>query len=162
MPLVQPASLYQKAPFLRVASLSSSRLANGFSATQLCLLQLPRVITVEGSSAGLKRSDFFSSVCIWVKLFSPCDSALRESHCLLRSDNHTPLLHWEICLYLSFITCFAIRHPDSQSSSTSLSSTHVRTLMYMSINERTIHYSLCEEHAICSSHVAFNKQMEWH
>lgn len=73
MPPVQSTLWYQRPPLLRAALLSSNRLANGFSAAQLCLPHLPRVITVEGLSAGLKRSVFFSSFVFGTQLLSLCD-----------------------------------------------------------------------------------------
>lgn len=84
MPPVQPASQYQKPPFLCVSFLSSSRLTNGFSATQLCLPLLPRVITAEGSSASLKRSDFFLPLNLAHFCF-PYLTVCWVTHCFLSS-----------------------------------------------------------------------------
>lgn len=78
---------------------SRSRLANGFSATQLCLPQLRRVITAEGSSAGLNRSDpphptphsplacTLSPLSTAFGLFSLGDSVVSDSLFSARSDN---------------------------------------------------------------------------
>lgn len=83
--------------YLCVSSLSSSRLTNGFSATRLCLPQLPRIITAEGSSAGLKRSGvFFFTLLPPLPLHSdpivcPQVTVHSVTPCFLRRDTGTPL-----------------------------------------------------------------------
>lgn len=73
MPPVQSTLWYQRPPLLRAALLSSNRLANGFSAAQLCLPHLPGVITVEGPECWLKKECIFFSFVFGTHLLSLCD-----------------------------------------------------------------------------------------